>query len=122
MIAWWWSWLLPTVGVAGLYLTTREGNTRWAGYGVGLLVQFLWVAYSLVTTQYGFLLSAAAYGFVNCVGLWKWWRTRRTKHVIPNGPAFGYSRDFTIGVRSDETTWRPAQATQIIKGGKEPQQ
>ncbi|WP_179276763.1 hypothetical protein [Rhodococcus sp. RS1C4] len=67
----WWSFILAGVGVTGLYLTTREGRTRWAGYAVGLAVQFAWIAYALATVQYGFIMSACAYGFVNTLAIRK---------------------------------------------------
>ncbi|WP_196249941.1 hypothetical protein [Rhodococcoides fascians] len=77
----WWSFVLAAIGVTGLYLTTREGGTRWAGYGVGLLVQFLWIAYALVTMQYGFILSALAYGAVNTIAIIKGIRQWRRESV-----------------------------------------
>jgi hypothetical protein len=65
----WWSFGLAGIGVFGLFLTTRPEPVRWWGYGVGLAIQFLWVAYALATGQAGFLLSALAYGAVNLIGL-----------------------------------------------------
>lgn len=72
----WWSFLLAGIGVFGLYLTTLGDRVRWYGYGVGLAVQTLWIAYALVTGQPGFLLSACAFGVVNSIGLIKWLRPR----------------------------------------------
>ncbi|MFF3092280.1 hypothetical protein [Streptomyces cyaneofuscatus] len=60
MIAWW-SWLLTAVGVTGLYFAGRK---RALGWGIGLGAQLLWIAYALATKQYGFLVSAFAYGWV----------------------------------------------------------
>lgn len=56
-----WSWILTAVGVFGLWLAGRRNRAGWA---VGLSAQGLWVAYALSTGQHGFLLSAAAYGWV----------------------------------------------------------
>ena len=61
MSAWWWSWLLTAVGVAGLYLA---GRRVWWSWFVGLGAQALWVMYAVATQQYGFLVSAVAYGWV----------------------------------------------------------
>lgn len=146
MIAWWWSFLLAGIGVGGLFLTTREGNVRWAGYGVGLLVQGLWIAYALTTGQLGFLLSAGAYGSVNCIGLWKWWRTRNTEDDVVRYISDRF--ELTVPINGDPKEawafteravealqgglrWRgvdyfgslaqhPAIATQVIPGGKPP--
>ncbi len=54
-----WSLALAAGGVLGLYLAGRKNLWGWA---IGLAMQGLWIAYAIVTTQYGFLLSAAAYG------------------------------------------------------------
>lgn len=145
MIAWWWSFLLAGIGVGGLFLTTREGNVRWAGYGVGLLVQGLWIAYALTTGQLGFLLSAGAYGSVNCIGLWKWWRTRNAKDDVVRYVSDRFELTVPINGDPDEAwafteraveamqrgfrwrgvdhpgiTMRPATAVQVTPGGKPP--
>lgn len=56
-----WSWILTAVGVVGLYLAGSK--SRW-GWAVGIGAQVLWFAYAIHTRQYGFLVSAFAYGFV----------------------------------------------------------
>lgn len=63
-----WSWSLMFVGVTGLYLAGR-GN--WLGWAIGILAQILWFVYALVTKQYGFIVSAIAYGMVNVINLRK---------------------------------------------------
>lgn len=69
-----WSWLLTGIGVTGLYLVTRK---MWIGFVVGLGVQFLWIAYAIATRQWGFLVSAFAYGSVNYLGLRRWLHDKR---------------------------------------------
>jgi hypothetical protein len=59
----WWSWLLTAVGVTGLWLAGRP-RTRGIGWSVGLAAQVLWVAYATASRQWGFYVSAAAYGTV----------------------------------------------------------
>ena len=56
-----WSWVLGLVGVAGFILAGRK--VWWAWY-VGIAGQLLWLAYSLVTQQWGFLIGVVAYTFV----------------------------------------------------------
>jgi hypothetical protein len=65
----WWSVLLAAVGVFGLWLAGRKNMWGWA---VGASAQILWVVYALVSKQYGFLLSAFAYGWVYLMNLIKW--------------------------------------------------
>ncbi|MFC8432243.1 hypothetical protein [Streptomyces sp. NPDC057253] len=60
MVAWW-SWVLTAVGVTGLYFA---GRRRALGWAIGLGAQVLWIGYALTTKQYGFLVSAGAYGWV----------------------------------------------------------
>lgn len=56
-----WSWILTAGGVFGLWLAGRRNVWGWA---VGLAMQVLWVAYAVATTQWGFIVSAVAYGTV----------------------------------------------------------
>jgi len=65
----WWSWLLTAVGVTGLYFAGRKRSLGWA---IGLGAQVLWVAYALTTDQYGFLVSAGAYGWIYAKNLRAW--------------------------------------------------
>lgn len=67
----WWSWILAGCGIFGLYLTTEK---RAIGFVVGALVQVLWIIFGLTTKQYGFLVSALGYGYINLSGLYKWTR------------------------------------------------
>lgn len=69
MIAWWWSWLLMAIGVLGLWLAGSHNKLGWM---IGLSAQILWLIYALVTEQYGFIISAFAYGFVYLRNFNKW--------------------------------------------------
>ena len=64
-----WSWILTAVGVTGLFLA---GSRRSAGWAIGLGAQVLWLVYAITTKQYGFVVSAFAYGFVYARNLRKW--------------------------------------------------
>lgn len=69
MIPWWWSVLLATVGVVGLYLAGKKN--RW-GWFINICAQLLWIVYAFVTDQWGFYLSALAYGAVYTVNWYRW--------------------------------------------------
>lgn len=56
-----WSYLLTAVGVFGLWLAGRKDRRGWM---VGIGAQTLWIAYATATQQWGFYISALAYGWV----------------------------------------------------------
>lgn len=56
-----WSYLLTAVGVFGLWLAGRKDRRGWI---VGVFAQVLWIAYATATQQWGFYVSALAYGWV----------------------------------------------------------
>lgn len=72
---WWWSWLLMLIGVTGIYVAGRKNKAGWA---IGLGAQLLWIAYALVTEQYGFIVSAFVYGYFYANNFWKW---RKEEHA-----------------------------------------
>lgn len=71
----WWSWILTAVGVTGLYYA---GKRRALGWAIGLGAQGLWLAYAIVTRQWGFLASCACYGTVYARNFTRW---RREQHA-----------------------------------------
>ena len=68
---WWWSVLLASFGVVGLYLA---GRRSWWGWALGLVDEALWIVYAVLTRQWAFCLSALAYGWVYSRNL-RAWRT-----------------------------------------------
>lgn len=56
-----WSWLLTLIGVTGFYFA---GKKKWWCWYINIANQALWVAYSLITEQWGFLLGCAIYSWV----------------------------------------------------------
>lgn len=70
-MTWWWSWLLTAVGVTGLYFAGQRRAWAWL---IGLGAQVLWVAYAIATEQWGFLVSAGAYGAVYARNARLWMR------------------------------------------------
>lgn len=71
MIPVWWSISLAAIGILGIWLA---GQKRALGWAVGVAAQLLWVAYAVVTGQWGFILSAIAYGAVYARNWWRWTR------------------------------------------------
>lgn len=69
MIEWWWSWLLMSIGLLGLWLAGSQNKYGWT---ISLFAQILWAAYAVVTEQYGFILSAIAYSYVYFRNFKKW--------------------------------------------------
>lgn len=65
----WWSIILAVMGILGIILAGKKKSIGWA---VGLAAQVLWFIFAIVTKQYGFMLSAFAYGFVY-YGNWRKW-------------------------------------------------
>lgn len=68
---WLWSWILTAIGIFGLYVA---GSKKSWGWLVGLSAQGLWLAYAISTEQYGFVISAFAYGWVYLRNFLAWRR------------------------------------------------
>lgn len=77
-----WSFVLAAVGIAGIYLAGRK--SKW-GWGLGLFAQILWVVFALTTSQYGFILTAVAYGAVYGKNLYQWHREDKVLSPVPDG-------------------------------------
>lgn len=56
-----WSYVLAVIGVAGIFFVGRKDNWGW---WILLFNEVLWIAYAVITQQYGFILSAIAYAIV----------------------------------------------------------
>lgn len=68
-----WSYILTIVGVTGFLFVGRK--VWWAWY-INLACQALWVAYALITEQYGFIFAAAVYTVAFGKNAWEWTRER----------------------------------------------
>jgi hypothetical protein len=75
----WWSISLSLIGITGLHIAGMK--SQW-GWFIGLGAQFLWVVFAIATNQYGFILSAAAYGAVNWNNLRKWRADKRKSTTV----------------------------------------
>jgi len=72
-----WSLVLAAVGIAGLWIAGKKNAWGWL---VGLAAQVLWIVYACVTVQYGFIISALAYGFVYGKNFITWRREKKEEH------------------------------------------
>lgn len=68
------SWLLTIVGLAGFWLAGRK---VWWSWYVNIANQALWLAYALITGEYGFILGAVAYTWVFSGNAVRWTREHK---------------------------------------------
>lgn len=73
-----WSYLLAVVGILGLYIAGKKKASGWA---IGLSAQVLWVVYAVSTKQWGFIVSAIAYGTMYAKNWLSW---KRAEQQEPN--------------------------------------
>lgn len=64
-----WSWVLTGVGLVGFYLS---GKKLWVGWAINLANQVVWLAYALVTRQFGFLPGVVLYGLLYARNMRAW--------------------------------------------------
>lgn len=60
-----WPWLLTALQVLGLW---SAGSNRWWGWLLGAAVQPPWIAYAVVTAQFGFIPGCAVSAAVQTYG------------------------------------------------------
>lgn len=88
-----WSYLLTAVGVFGLWLAGRKDRRGWM---VGIGAQGLWIAYATATHQWGFYVSAIAYGWIYIKNARAWKKPEPFVHSqVPIGQVTGYIEDAT---------------------------
>ena len=75
-----WSIALAAIGILGLYLA---GSKNLWGWAVSFLAQAAWMVFAVMTKQYGFILSALAYGWVYSRNYIKW-HNERKEEVLSN--------------------------------------
>ena len=54
----WWSWLLAAMGITTIFFA---GKKKWWAWIIGIVTETLWVYYSIVTKQYGFIIASLVY-------------------------------------------------------------
>jgi nicotinamide riboside transporter PnuC len=69
-----WSIALSVVGITGIFIAGKKNMWGWF---IGLSAQVLWIIFAIVTAQYGFILSAIAYGWVYGTNWLKWRKEHR---------------------------------------------
>jgi hypothetical protein len=55
---WWASWVLAAFGITTIFFA---GRNKWWAWTIGIFTETLWVWYSIVTDQYGFIVASFAY-------------------------------------------------------------
>ena len=78
-----WSWGLTAIGLTCFWLAGRK--VWWAWY-VGIAGQGLWLAYSLSTAQWGFLVGVAAYSVVYAKNAHAWTAEHRQESAREDRP------------------------------------
>lgn len=68
-----WSIALAGIGILGIYLA---GSKNMWGWAVSFGAQIAWIVFAIVTQQYGFILSALAYGWVYGRNYLRWRREK----------------------------------------------
>lgn len=71
---------LSVIGIIGIFMAGR--GSAW-GWFIGLSAQVLWIIFAITTGQYGFILSAFAYGSVYAINWRKWRRERLREQAQP---------------------------------------
>lgn len=66
---WIWSVILSVVGITGFVLA---GQKVWWAWFINFFCQFLWLAYAVITEQWGFILAACVYMIVFGRNAVKW--------------------------------------------------
>lgn len=64
-----WDYILSLAGVAGFILA---GKKIWWAWYINIAAQFIWLAYALVTKQYGFLIGTVIYFAVFIKNAYDW--------------------------------------------------
>lgn len=64
-----WSWILAAGGLGQLWLAGRKYRSAWI---VGFATSCLWAVFAITTGSWGFLVSAAIFGYVH-VNNWILW-------------------------------------------------
>jgi hypothetical protein len=68
-----WSWILTAIGLAGFFLA---GKKIWWAWYVNIANQAVWLAYSLITQQWGFLVGVVAYTIIFTKNAIAWTKDR----------------------------------------------
>lgn len=53
-----WSWILAAMGITTIFFA---GKKKWWAWPIGIVTETLWIYYSIVTKQYGFIVASLMY-------------------------------------------------------------
>ena len=56
----WWSWILTAIGFVVFWWSGRSRN----GWLLGILWELLWIAYALMSKQWGFVVAGVGYAAI----------------------------------------------------------
>jgi len=65
----WWGWVLGILGTLGNFYV---GHKKIWAFGILILNEFLWIAYSVLARQYGLIVFCLSYIFVYLRNIRKW--------------------------------------------------
>lgn len=71
-----WSYILTAIGVTGFFLA---GKKVWWCWYLNIANQVIWLAYSLITEQYGFLAGVVVYTWVFVKNAILWTKEHRVQ-------------------------------------------
>lgn len=74
-----WSIVLAVIGLIGIHVAGKKSHWGWF---IGMGAQILWLIFAVVTAQYGFILSAVAYGWMYGKNWWKWRKEKRESVTV----------------------------------------
>lgn len=75
-----WSYVLALGGACGFFMMRRG---MWQGFAVSTGMQFLWLAYTVASGQWGFLFGVFLYGPISAWGWYTWKRGTVRAPVTP---------------------------------------
>lgn len=78
-----WSYVLTLIGVTGFFLA---GKKVWWCWYLNIANQVIWLVYSLVTEQYGFLLGVLVYTWVFVKNAIAWTKEHRVQVELQGRP------------------------------------
>jgi hypothetical protein len=73
-----WSWILAAVTIAAV-MTLHRGT--WPAWLTGFAAEIAWIAYGVLTEQYGFVVGALVLGIPVGASITAWWRAHPVKRV-----------------------------------------
>lgn len=97
---WWASWVLALFGVATVFFA---GRNKWWAWGIGIVTEILWIWYSVVTEQHGFIFASLAYIAVYIKNTKRWRASLKIEEV-------GDGTDIHLQVHRETTEHPPGRS------------